>query len=905
MPPRPRRRAAARAGVGGVAVAVLLTTAPGATAAPADAPAPSSRAQDVPADAPAFLRGELGGAPGRAVAEQRRPAVAAAPSAVGEGPTSYPQQPDLRVYPDEPADASIARGALPYDEIAPRLQALMASSDYVSAEVVGTSTQGRELLLVTLTAPETQAQTARQTAWREEIKQDPEAAAADADLAAGYKTPIWFNANIHGNEWEGTDAGLRWMEDLVGRAEAGDADAVTTLAGSRLYLTVTNNPDGRVAGQRRTAQDLDANRDFITNETPETRAVRDLAGRLQPLFFSDVHGYTSVLQVEPCGPPHGENYDYDLFLPHAYASALRIEADVVAADIEGNTYRAQDGSVTTENTGRIQIPYRDIRSGWDDWPPIFTAQYVAFQGAVTSTVELPLGRVDTSTAEGRAESARRTGVNVQVALQVLTSTTDYATENAAELLANQVEVFRRGSAGEPLREIGPDPDPTTVPGPDQWAEVWDETDVYSTTFPEAYVIPTGDGQRSATSAARLVDQLLRHGVEVGRTVRSYRVDGETYPRGSYLVDMEQPLRGMANVLLAEGSDISDRVPSMYDVSAWSLADLWGADVDVVEDLPGTGRTPTVLARPVTRALPTGDVPPTPRGTDLRLELTGTAEVRALNALLADGVPVGLLPDGSAVLDRSRRDAARAVAASEGVAFTPTPDVTPGSADVPLQRPLRLAYTTTSSVDGAGEDLLSLEELGYADPVRVTAASLADGTSDLDDVDALWVGAPLGRGALPAAALAELRAFVAGGGDLVGTGTAAAALAEQLGYLDVTAVAGNRSGNGVVAVETPEGGLLDGYAEDRAFVYAPVHFTDLAAGTVAEQTYAEDPLVAGHWRALGDGTGGPAAAAGQASVVSGTSAGGGRAVVFGTYPTFRVHPVGMLDDVARALGSATR
>jgi len=140
---------------------------------------------------------------------------------------------------------------------------------------------------------------------------------------------------------------------------------------------------------------------------------------------------------------------------------------------------------------------------------------------------------------------------------------------------------------------------------------------------------------------------------------------------------------------------------------------------------------------------------------------------------------------------------------------------------------------------------------------------------------------------------------------VGTGAAAAALAQQLGYVEATAVQGNDSGNGVVAVSTPEGSLLEGYADERAFVYGAVHFTDLGEGTVVEQTYAEDPLVAGHWRADDDGTGGPSAAAGQASVISGTSATGGRAVLFGTYPTFRVHPLGMLDDVARALGTATR
>ena len=63
--------------------------------------------------------------------------------------------------------------------------------------------------------------------------------------------------------------------------------------------------------------------------------------------------------------------------------------------------------------------------------------------------------------------------------------------------------------------------------------------------------------------------------------------GVEYAAGSYVVDMHQPLRGMANVLLADGSDISNRVPDMYDISAWSLALLWGVMPRVLEPVQET------------------------------------------------------------------------------------------------------------------------------------------------------------------------------------------------------------------------------------------------------------------------------------------------------------------------------
>src|SRR5690606_4194096 len=144
------------------------------------------------------------------------------------------------------------------------------------------------------------------------IKHDAEAALQDEELRAGYKVPVWFNNNIHGNEWDGTDASLSYLTELVAALEAGDPGAVDLAERYRLYFTLSNNPDGRVAGTRHTALNLDANRDHITNTTPETRVTRDLAGDLQPVFFIDLHGYTGVLQVEPTGPPQGENYEHDL-----------------------------------------------------------------------------------------------------------------------------------------------------------------------------------------------------------------------------------------------------------------------------------------------------------------------------------------------------------------------------------------------------------------------------------------------------------------------------------------------------------------------------------------------------------------------------------------------------------------
>ncbi|WP_353807453.1 M14 family zinc carboxypeptidase [Agromyces sp. SYSU T00194] len=802
-------------------------------------------------------------------------------SSLVAAPTSYPFQPLLDTVPDDPSDASLDRGVIPYDEIAPMLNDLTAVSDRISVQVVGQSALGKDIHLVTLTAPETRGETTRQAKFREMIKQNPTAAAKNQSLMEHYKVPIWFNANIHGNEWEGTDAVLEYIEYL---ATAPYEEVAETLERNRLYFTVTNNPDGRALGQRATADGFDANRDMVTGATSEARIIRDLSGVLQPTFYIDLHGYTSVLQIEPCGPPHGENYEYDLFLPHAYAAALEIEEAVTEADIPGNTYLdLATNRVTTENTGHIRIPYRDIRSGWDDWPPIFTPQYVAYQGAITNTVELPLGR--TSNTELGKE---RAAINIEVAGVVIDTSVDYVMEHSSALLSNQIEIFRRGLAGDPLVEIPADVDPTSVAEPSEWAEIWDETDVYTAEFPRAYVIPMGDGQRSDTDAATLVDQLIANGVEVQRASAAFTAGGTSYPAGSYVVDMHQPLRGMANVLLADGSDISDRVPSMYDISAWSLALLWGADVDAI----GSTGDPALTAKlkPVAEAVPTGFVPAA--GSYLELATSGVAEYQAINALLESEIPVSVFADGSVILgaDAASHAAAVEVADAYGVAFT----ASDGS---------RLAGEESSGLDaltvgytGGGEELLTLQKLGFDDPVSISSGAL-EGGLQLDDVEVLWVGGSLNLGE-GSVARAEVEEYLAAGGGVVGEGTAISSFANSFGLVESTATSGRNGSNGVVSVDPVDGGLLGTYPQDTAFVYPAVWYSDLGPNAVVEQTYAADPFIAGHWR---DQTGRSTTdAAGQASAVSAETDAGNRVLMFGTSMNFRTHPVGMFSQIGRGL-----
>ncbi|MDI3390095.1 M14 family zinc carboxypeptidase [Streptomyces sp. B-S-A8] len=545
-------------------------------------------------------------------------------SALSTRTGGYPREQVLPAQPENPGDKSVKLGLTPYHAIAPKLNELQELGDRVSVEIAGKSAQGHPLYLVTVTSPESARAAREQKRMRELIERAPARAAKDPRIKARYKTPVFVNNNIHGNEWEGTDAALGLIEEL---ATSKSEKTEELLDSSRLYFNVTANPDGRIAGTRANGNGFDLNRDFVTASQPETRAIRQIAIDKQPAVMIDLHGYVNGTLIEPTTPPHGENYEYDLFLKNTYANALGME-------------KAVNGLGYTEGKDGVKpavIPFRDQEEGWDDWPPVFTPQYMPFHGAVAShTIEFPMAVNNDEYDElPVAELRRRSAINVDIAGAAMRATLDFARERRGSLIADQIETFRRADAGERQVEVSEE----TVPGvPGIGPE-----DVYTTEFPRAYVIPA-----RGAAAARLVNHLLANDVRVERASHAFRLAGRAYPAGSYVVDLHQSKRGMANVLLADGRDISDKVSTMYDISGWSLGLLWGAEVRAVPE----GTDLDVRRTPVRSAAPAAPDPEAVAAAEERHRTKVAAaatsgELFALREMRFDVTPVstGALNDG--------------------------------------------------------------------------------------------------------------------------------------------------------------------------------------------------------------------------------------------------------------------
>ena len=211
-----------------------------------------------------------------------------------------------------------------------------------------------------------------------------------------------------------------------------------------------------------------------------------------------------------------------------------------------------------------QIPYRDDPLGWDDWPPSYVPMYGMYHGSYGHTLETPDRRLGELTVDAHYAA-------VWGAL-------NYVAENREAMIRDQIEIFRRGFLDLPQMRI-----PDELLDETQWDQ-YNELTVQE--FPAAYAIPVGQPfQYSSHQAARLVDFLIFNDVEVEAATEEFTVDGLTYPKGTYIVWMDQPKRGLANTFLENGPDLSDIEGLFFysPPSVWSHPLLWGVNRAVIEE----------------------------------------------------------------------------------------------------------------------------------------------------------------------------------------------------------------------------------------------------------------------------------------------------------------------------------
>lgn len=698
-----------------------------------------------------------------------------------------------------------------YSEIGKKLEEINKQSNRIKVEVTGTSSQGYPLYVVTIADPKSQGKFGKIQALRKQMFKNPEKAQDWIAKNPDFKVPIMINGSIHGTEFVGTDAVIQLIERF---ATQNDAETKEILENNILIFNVVQNPDGRVDATRFNGEGIDLNRDFITQSQPETQQTVELLTEWNPMVFLDTHGYVKNygpnLQglIEPCTPPHNPNYEYDLYEDWAMGQAKAMEAEIMADQdsFEGNLYKSMDGAY---------IPQRDDSAGWDDYPPIFTPMYAMYHGAYGHTLEAPTNDED----------------GVRWMYNAIMGSLKYATENKEAMITDQIEMFKRGINFEhPNHE--------------------------EDHFPNAYILPVDEKDPTVTEKA--VNHLLKNDIEVVQASKAFTAGGQSYPKGTYIVQMNQAKAGLANTMLWDGEDISNDTPAMYDISAWSLPELWGFEANPIHE------PVNVVASKVNNITGQGAV--SGKGPFL-IPNSSVKAIELVNTLLDQGVTVKRDTNGDFYAEAAANKISAAVKTSGlqiGTAKVPTNAEAVDSLNVAI-----LKDGGMGKVQSHSGTKLALKRLGFkvteVTPVDVATTGLTgfdvfvySGTESLIATNLSAANKEFGfeNAGQYTTFKANIDAFLDNGGKYIAVGAGASRATKTLGLTDNTINVAGSNSNGIVKVSYEGEGLTAGYdQDDLGFVYRPVWYTDLAndevSATIAD---SNDFFVAGHWRNNGSAQG---------------------------------------------------
>ena len=794
----------------------------------------------------------------------------------------------------DPADPAGSFPHVPHYAIGCTLQDIKSRSrGRMSVEVIGKSSLGRNMYGVVINRLRSWDEKRGYLNWlavRGTMLESPVLAQKLLRrMGDDIKVPILVQGAIHGNEYEGVDSNLDMIEKFATTPYGTDPDVDAILSNTILVWNVIQNPDGRVFGTRENANGFDLNRDYMTQSQPETLASIKWMKRWLAPEMLDLHGYVTPTLIEATTKPHNPSIEYDMWLKwnqpridYNEAALAEIGQEVTRpinewcpeADEAGPDGICDDGST----------PGPDVAEGWDDWGPFYAPMYHQHIGLDSSTVEM----CSAASCGGRAGSR-------QIQSVVQESTFEYVTANRDKMLADELEIYRRGDVDAPRPDCCPDP---FKPEFHNWM----------LDYPQAYVIPVGKGQRSDAEANRLVEWALFNDIEVDELEKDYRVGSQTFEKGSYVIFMNQPRRGLADTALSLGVDISPRIQRLYaPPAAWSHGYLWGADTVTIAD--GTRFSPRTdrihRANRLKGSVPGGKV------AGYTLQVNSPTAVRALNDLVRSGAKASIAtaafsggPAGTAVFgtDKATKRALEDAADDYGLDFgklssssLPTLEAIERVPRIRVISALGNAPTgSTAPTPRPDQSVWVLRQLGFdVDPTNVAQLNTA-ATDPLAGYDLLYNAATNypANNAANAQSRARLAAFFAGGGGYIGGQLNGANFLSNGGQV-TGLTASNAAGNGrsgIVFWDNTGGAnsVITGAmpARDNAIVDPPTWLSAVPA------TFAIDARLptsgffgAGMWPAAQYGT-----APGSAIIAHGTNtANTSRLAVFANNPLYRADP----------------
>lgn len=692
-----------------------------------------------------------------------------------------------------------------FSEIGVKLTEIEKQSNRVKVEVKGQSSTGQPLYVVTIASPDSQGKFGKIQALRKQMFNNPDKAQDWIANNPDFKVPVMINGSIHGTEFVGSDAIIQLIERF-----SFDNDETTKeiLENNILIFNVVQNPDGRINATRFNGEGIDLNRDFITQSQPETQETVALIKEWNPMVFLDTHGYVKNYApnkqglIEPCTVPHNPNYEYDLYEKWAMDQAEAMETEIMSnkGSFTGSLYQSMEGTY---------IPQRDDAEGWDDYPPIFTPMYAMYHGAYGHTLETPTNDMD----------------GVRWMYDAIMGALKNATDNKQEMIKDQIEMFRRGiNFDHPFHDEG--------------------------FFPSAYVLPLDPKDPTVTHKA--VNHLQKNDIEVVQASKDFTAGGQSYPKGTYIVKMDQAKAGLANTMLWDGEDITEEVDAMYDISAWSLPELWGFEaIAVLSDFE-------VTATKVNQVQSQGSV--SGKGPFL-IPNSSVKAVNLVNTLLLQGVNVKRDKKGNFYTEAAANTISATV--KQSGLHIESAKVPAEAVEVASMKVAILKDGGMNKVQSHSGTKLALKRLGFA-VTEVSPAEVAEqGLSSFDVFVYSGTESLIARTQSRAGNKefgfqnpaqfdgfkANVDEFLNSGGKYIAVGAGASNATKTLCLTDNTVVVGDYNSNGIAKVDYQGEGVTAGYiSDDFGFVYRPVWYENTGNDEVSA-TFDDnsDFFVAGHWK----------------------------------------------------------
>jgi hypothetical protein len=450
---------------------------------------------------------------------------------------------------------------------------LAAASPRVRLEKIGTSVEGRDILLVLISD---EANLAKIDRWREINAKlaDPRTTGREEALSlAGEGRVIYYlMGGLHSTETGPPEM----LMELAYRLAVSERPEIREIrADDVVLITPVMEPDGRdrvvqwyyrhLKGRDLPFEELDEfnsppywghyilhdnNRDGIQLTLPLTRAVNDTYWKYHPQVIHDLHESIPLLYVMTGHGPYTDAVDpvtVGEWTQFAYHDVSELQAQ--------------------------GLPGVWTWGFWDGWWPgyLFSVAnnhnsigrfYETFGNSMAGTFERDLSRrsfagkpvtevqwYNTWPPHKKITWSLRDNTNYMEA--GVLSALGYAAKHRQELLTNF------------------------------WIKGNRAVDRGKSEAPFAWAFPAD--QRDPARLAYLLNQLVRHGIELHRLTADFAAADTTWAAGTYVVRMDQPYRNAAINFLEKQKFPADEPNPPYDDVAWTFGLMYGVDGSRVND----------------------------------------------------------------------------------------------------------------------------------------------------------------------------------------------------------------------------------------------------------------------------------------------------------------------------------